>query len=111
MPPSPALESIINAAYCEGCTRFGDVGLNLQIYTARIHSIVRKHLGTSPSESATIDFVKSLHGGDLYLATACAQHSPGMMNGNSAATSAEHASVAWRTLEKTYKGFICDLVR
>src|SRR5215472_13648225 len=109
MPPSLELESIITAAYYDGCTRFGDLGLDLQIYSFRIHSIVRKHLGGAPAEKAAIEFVKNLHGGDLYLATACAQHSPGMMNGDS--TPSEQASIAWRTLEKTYKGFICDLVR
>jgi len=109
MPPSPELESIISTAYYDGCARFGDLGLDLQIYSGRIHSIIRKHLGVAPSEKAAIEFVKTLHGGDLYLATACAQHSPGMMNGDSAPC--EEASLAWRTLEKTYKGFICDLVR
>src|SRR5215510_15611907 len=109
MPPSLELESIISAAYYDGCTRFGELGLDLQIYSVRIYSIVRKHLGVAPSEKAAIEFVKNLHGGDLYLATACAQHSPGMMNGDS--TPSEQASMAWRTLEKTYKGFICDLVR
>jgi len=71
---------------------------------------VQKHLGTLPSVDAQLDFVKGLHGDDLYLATACAQHSPGMTNGHSQSCS-EDASAAWITLERTYKGFICDLVR
>src|SRR5215471_15848887 len=111
MPPSLELETIISNSYSDGRTRFGDLGVDLRTYTERIYSIVQKHLGPSPSESAAIDLVKALHGGDLYLATACAQYSPGMMNGGADSASSEVASLAWRTLERTYKGFICDLVR
>src|SRR5215472_6042758 len=110
MTVSPELESIIASAYADGRRRFGDLGVELRTYTDRIHSIVQKHLGTLPSVDAQLDFVKGLHGDDLYLATACAQHSPGMTNGHSQSCS-EDASAAWITLERTYKGFICDLVR
>lgn len=111
MPPSLELESIINAAYSDGHERFGDLGLNPPVFSNRIHLIAQKHLGPSPSPNLELDFVKSLHGADLYLATACALHSPGMMNGHTDMVESEHASSAWRVLEKTYKGFICDLVR
>jgi RNA polymerase sigma-70 factor len=100
------LDPLISTAYSDGRVRFGDLGLDLPIYTQRIYAIVRKHLGASPLEKAALDFARNLHGPDLYLATACAQHSLGT-NGNGAGD----ASMAWKTLEKTYKGFICDLVR
>jgi RNA polymerase sigma-70 factor len=104
------LEPIISTAYSDGLVRFGDLGLNLPTYSERIYAIVQKHLGASPPSNTAMDFAKNLHGPDLYLATACAQYSPGM-TGSDAPESAEHASTAWKTLEKTYKGFICDLVR
>lgn len=111
MPPSLEFESIISAAYAEGCARFGDLGLNPRIYCNRIYSIVQKHLGASSLPNMELDFVRTLHGCDLYLATACARCSPGMMNGDVEMADPEQASSAWRVLEKTYKGFICDLVR
>ena len=111
MPSSLEFDSIISAAYSDGRTRFGELGLTLRIFSERICSIVQKHLGLSPAPSQELDFLKSLHGGDLYLATACAQHSPGMMNGENGSADPETASSAWRLLERTYKGFICDLVR
>ncbi|HEY6249781.1 MAG TPA: sigma-70 family RNA polymerase sigma factor [Candidatus Angelobacter sp.] len=105
------LDPIIVTGYSEGQERFGNLGLDLQIYAQRVHSIVHKHLGASPQPRTVIEFVKGLHGPDLYLATSCAQNCPGTSNGSLQATASENASVAWKTLEKTYKGFICDLVR
>jgi len=105
------IEPMIGAGYSEGQERFGDLGLELQTYTQRVYSIVRKHLGASPSPARAIEFVKSLHGIDLYLATSCAQNSPGTPSGDPRSAALDSASVAWKTLEKTYKGFICDLVR
>lgn len=104
------LEPIISAAYSDGCVRFGELGLGLSAYAQRIHAIIRKHLGVSPLPQTALDFTRNLHGPDLYLATACAQHSLGTA-GTQAPESSEDASIAWKTLEKTYKGFICDLVR
>lgn len=103
------LEPIISAAYSDGRVRFGELGLGLPTYTQRIYAIVQKHLGTSPLDKTALDFAKTLHGPDLYLATACAQHSVGM--NHSAGDPTADTSIAWKTLEKTYKGFICDLVR
>jgi RNA polymerase sigma-70 factor len=100
------LDSLINSAYSEGRTRFGDLGLNLEDFFARIDSILKKHLGPSPGPNEALAFVKSLHGRDLYLATACAQCSPGGTD-----ASGEYAGAAWKMLETSYKGFVCDLVR
>lgn len=108
---SAELEPIIGAAYAEGQARFGNLGLELATYTQRVYSIVRKHLGASPSPQVAVSFVKGLHGPDLYLATSCAQNCPGSANGNVEADASENASIAWKMLERTYKGFICDLVR
>lgn len=105
------LEPIIGIGYSEGQARFGDLGLELKTYAQRVYSIVRKHLGASPGPGTVVEFVKGLHGPDLYLATSCAQNCPGAADGQFQAGAAESASVAWKTLEKTYKGFICDLVR
>ena len=105
------LEPIIAGAYAEGQARFGNLGLDFSTYTERIGSIVRKHLGKSPSTEEIISFVKALHGRDLYLATACAQSSPGIAAPPSGKELPENAGIAWKTLETTYKGLICDLVR
>src|ERR1700694_1337249 len=99
-------DSLVASAYSEGHTRFGDLGLTLSAFSARISAILKKNLGPSPAPTEIISFVKSLHGRDLYLATACAQCSPGGTNGT-----CEYAGSAWKMLESTYKGFVCDLVR
>src|SRR5215469_14883608 len=105
------LEPIIGTGYSEGQTRFGDLGLELRAYAERVYSIVHKHLGGSPRSDTVVEFVKGLHGPDLYLATSCARNCPGSADARFPADASENASVAWKTLEKTYKGFICDLVR
>lgn len=110
MLPPLQLDSVVSVAYLEGSSRFGNLGLELSAFVDRIHAIVKKHLGPSPQPAQVEAFVKSLHLCDLYLATACAQYSPGH-NENSGNKSAEHASAAWKTLETTYRGFVCDLVR
>jgi RNA polymerase sigma-70 factor len=100
------LESLVANAYSEGHTRFGDLGLDLSAFSHRIDTIVKKHLGASPAPAAVVAFVKSLHLRDLYLAAACAQCSPGGVD-----PSGEYGGAAWKVLETTYKGFVCDLVR
>ena len=111
MLPLLELDSVISNAYLEGRTRFGELGLELPVYSTRINAILKKHLGASSGIPQAISFVKLLHGRDLYLATACAQYSPGHNGNGSANGSAEHAGAAWKILETTYKGFVCDLVR
>ena len=111
MPPTPEFESIVTTAYCDGRTRFGDLGLPLHTLSQRIRATIKKHLGISPPPPQEVEFARSLHGGDLYLATACAQHSPGMMNSENGSTDPENAGGAWQVLVTTYKEFICDLLR
>jgi RNA polymerase sigma factor (sigma-70 family) len=105
------LDAVIASRYAEGRKRFGDLGLDLQIYALRIHAIVQKHLGVNPSPEAALSFVKGLHGGDLYLATACAQHSLNPSDELGESNFRETANQAWKILEETYKGFIRDLSR
>lgn len=110
MLPPLQLDRVVSAAYLEGCSRFGNLGLELPAFIDRIRFIVKKHLGPSPEPAQAEAFMKSLHLDDLYLATACAQCSPGY-NNNSGNGSTEHASAAWKILETSYRGFVCDLVR
>lgn len=105
------LAPIIATAYAEGQVRFGDLGIALPIYAARIGAVLQKHLGQSPVRDHAISFVKALHGRDLYLATACAQCIPGVPEAEPEGGLTDGASMAWKTLETTYKGLICDLVR
>lgn len=105
------LESLIANAYSEGRTRFGELGLDMPSYANRINSIVKKHLGHSPQPGEVFNFVKSLHGRDLYLATACARYSPGAASNGDSTEAGEYAGTAWKTLESNYKNFVTDLVR
>lgn len=107
----PELEQLITGAYAEGRARFGDLGLDLTTFAKRIHSIVHKHLGMSPSESAVTEFVKKLHGRDLYLATACTQQPPGLPAGEGQDALGKNACLAWNVLGATYKAFIHDVAR
>jgi RNA polymerase sigma factor (sigma-70 family) len=111
MSPNSELEPIIASGYSEGCARFGDLGLDPGVFAKRIHAIVQKHLGPNPPMEAAVSFAKSLHIRDLYLATACAQHSLYPATDPSAGVPSEHAGRAWKTLETTYRVFIRDLAR
>src|SRR5438477_407471 len=51
------LDPIMTGAYCEGQSRFGDLGLSFETYAGRIAAIVKKYLG-SPSKDVAINFVK-----------------------------------------------------
>lgn len=104
------LEPVIANAYSDAQLKFGDLGLDLPTYAERIFSIVRKHLGPSPSAARAIDFVKQLNCRDLYLATACALSGLGVEKPLAAGASGERCAIAWKALETRYKGLICDLV-
>lgn len=108
MPVLLELERVIIKKFEEGRERFGDLGLDREIYIARIQSIVRKNLGLSPASDAVIAFVRALHGRDLYLGTACAQESICLSRSNAQRMD---SCLAWRTLEREYKAFIYDLAR
>lgn len=105
-----SIELTVARVHMEGREKFGDLGLQLPRFHSRIASIVSKHLGLSPSPQAALAFVKELHGRDLYLATACAQSSPGSAI-DDPGRNRGYSSIAWKCLEATYKGLINDLVR
>jgi RNA polymerase sigma factor (sigma-70 family) len=111
MSPNSELEPIIASGYSEGRARFGDLGLDPDTFAKRIHAIIQKHLGANPPQEAAVNFAKGLHSRDLYLATACAQHSLCPTEDPSISAPSEHAGRAWKVLESTYKGFIRDLAR
>lgn len=105
---TPEVEALIAIAYAEGYKQFGDLGLDLHTFTQRILSILHKHLGPSPSKTAAMVFVKELRGPDLYLASACAQHSLGRSGPGDAAAD-EKANLAWKTFDSLYKNYIRNL--
>jgi RNA polymerase sigma factor (sigma-70 family) len=111
MLPNPELDAVIASGYSEGRERFGDFGLDPDTYALRIHAIIEKHLGVNPPPEEALRFVKGLHCRDLYLATACAQHSFAAQEESGQGTLLENAGRAWTILESTYKGFIRDLSR
>ena len=104
------LDETIAALYFEGYSRFGDLGLDLKAFNERVRNIVRKYLGLSPAADEALAFVRSLHGRDLYLTIACAQHGLGAPE-SGGGISAHEASIPWKTFEATYKGHIHNLAR
>src|SRR5882672_1617033 len=109
MPLTPELDAVIRSGYSEGQARFCELALDLDIYTKRIQMIIHKHLGADPAEKSAVNFTKGLHGVDLYLAVACAQYTPKSAEESQASLASEQASLAWKTLESTYKHFIRGL--
>ncbi len=76
---SPFIElestSRVRQAYFDGCALHGDLGLSRERFQSRIATIIEKHLGPSPKQTAVLGFFDALHTEDLYLATACADMS------------------------------------
>src|SRR5215472_7310953 len=91
------LNFFIARAHSEGREKFGDLGLELSVFARRIVAIARKYLGPAPAPEASLTFVNELHGGDLYLATACAQSSPGNSTGD-ASCDFRDRGIAWKCL-------------
>lgn len=104
-----ALQEIISTGYSEGQLQYGDLGLGANEYANRIILIVQKHVGDTPQLDSATNFAGKLHVRDLYLAIACAQRSPGSSAENP--KDRDYTALAWKTLESTYKSFVCDLVR
>src|SRR5947209_14782147 len=102
------LELLISGAYSEGLARFGDLGLTLKSYSKRVTAITEKYLGSSPLDEDIFNFIKGLHGTDLYLATACAQES--LMPETNFSTQ-PRTGLAWKALEQRYRAYISDLAR
>src|SRR5215470_7893068 len=62
--------------YQHGRYYHGDLQIISREFKAHLWAIVEKYLGENATGSDGIRVISSLHGDDLYLAFACAQHSP-----------------------------------
>lgn len=105
------LEAFVADAYSGGVTRFGDLGLDLNTFRNRIASVIQKHLGHSRSTEKVKAFLKSMHGSDLYLTTACAQCGPGGGGEADDPGSSRQSSIPWKTFATTYGNYIRNLAR
>ncbi len=72
----PRLEELFEQAFCDGYALHGDLGLEPEEFAGHLTAIAEKHLGRAVPRAVTLSFVDSLHTCDVYLAAACAQHSP-----------------------------------
>jgi len=105
---SPDLQAVVARGFSEGLSDFGDLRLDLRSYTERVVAVVTKHLGQGAERAEVVAFVETLHGRDLYLATACAREGVAPTHG---AIAGNHSSIAWRAFENAYNTFIESLVR
>jgi RNA polymerase sigma-70 factor len=82
----------IDRAYCAGRAAHGLL-LHQEYFESHITCVIRRNLGSDSSSSAIINFIKTLHTNDLYLALACAQR----------------AERAWERFNTLYRKYINDL--
>ncbi len=87
------LERIFDQTYSTGHSCHGDLRLGLAEFRAHLLMVIEKHLGPHASDASAISFINNLHTNDLYLATACAQHS----------------AVAWSRFMSVYQHYVNDL--
>jgi RNA polymerase sigma-70 factor, ECF subfamily len=62
--------------YQSGCYFHGDLQIISREFKAHLWAIIEKYLEENASDKNVIHVINSLHGNDLYLAFACAKHSP-----------------------------------
>ena len=62
--------------YQNGCNFYGDLQIISREFKAHLRAIIEKYIGENATGNNVIRVISSLHGDDLYLAFACAQHSP-----------------------------------
>jgi RNA polymerase sigma-70 factor len=105
------LDQAMAGGYAEGRARFGDLGLEMEVYADRIALVIRKNLGETAMEDEIACFAVKLHLRDLYLATACAKDSLGFGGTIRSNETIPYSSIAWQTLEREYKPFIRRAVR
>lgn len=86
---------LVTEAYNTGHRRHGDLGMEPERFGSRLLSIARKYLGPQVSWGAVFAFIGKLHVEDLYLSSACAQHS----------------EAAWHQFSLIYRKCIQDLFR
>jgi RNA polymerase sigma-70 factor, ECF subfamily len=88
-----SIEAFVKRLYRNGYSYHGDLQVGLKEFEVRLWSIVEKSLGENATNDNAVRIVDSLHGNDLYLTLACAQHS----------------SVAWDRFTNIYRKYIHDL--
>jgi RNA polymerase sigma-70 factor, ECF subfamily len=88
-----SFEPFVKRLYWNGCSCHGDLQVGLKEFEVKLRSIVEISLGDNATGDDAVRIITSLHGNDLYLAFACAQHSP----------------VAWDRFTNTYRKYIHDL--
>ena len=86
-------ETCAERLYQHGHSRHGDLKVRLKEFELQLRSIIQKSLGENTTSHDAIRIINSLHGDDLYLAFACAQHSP----------------AAWDRFTTNYRKYIHDL--
>jgi RNA polymerase sigma-70 factor len=79
--------------YQSGCYFHGDLQIISREFKAHLWAIIEKYLEESATGNNIIRIFNSLHGNDLYLAFACAKHSP----------------QAWDRFTHSYRRYICNL--
>jgi RNA polymerase sigma-70 factor (ECF subfamily) len=88
-----SLEAFVARLYRNGHSCHGDLQVGLKEFAVQLWSIIEKSFGENATPDNAVRIINSLHGNDLYLAFACAQHSP----------------VAWDRFTSIYRKYIHDL--
>jgi RNA polymerase sigma-70 factor, ECF subfamily len=86
-------EVFVKRLYRNGYSFHGDLQVGLKEFEVQLWSIIEKSLGENIASNNAVRILNSLHGNDLYLAFACAQHSP----------------VAWDRFTSIYRKYIHNL--
>jgi RNA polymerase sigma-70 factor (ECF subfamily) len=88
-----SFEAFVERLYRNGYSCHGDLQVGLKEFEVKLWSVVEKSLGENAPGDKAVRIINSLHGNDLYLAFACAQHS----------------SAAWDRFTNIYRKYIHDL--
>jgi len=79
--------------YQNGYYSHGDLQITPREFKARLWVIIKKYLEENANGANITRVINSIHGDDLYLAFACAEHSP----------------QAWDRFTNCYQNYICNL--
>jgi RNA polymerase sigma-70 factor len=88
-----SFEAFVKRLYRNGYSCHGDLQVGLKEFEVKLRSIAEISIGENTAGDNAVRIIDSLHGNDLYLAFACAQHSP----------------VAWDRFTSIYRKYIHDL--
>ena len=89
---SRRMESAIEQAFNNACEQNGDLGLQIEVFSAHLLSVIERNVGGSRRGETAIDFLGSLHTKDLYLALGCAQG----------------INAAWHRFNSIYRKYLMD---